>query len=165
MKRVHIKNFLSNTAIRMLMHPLVSLILTSLALFTFITTTTLEDTPDAFDPFILLYSAIMSLIVVITIVAKTRFHQFTALSAGLLGVFLGILTLFVELTLNQVIFDGYEHRQTALAVARSLLVVSTTWVLAGLFLEWWYENAMNRHRFIRILRRPLTMFRQHRNTD
>jgi hypothetical protein len=134
--------------------PLGGLISASIGLFVFLTLSQL-----VFDPFILLYAAFMSLMVVVTILIRTERGHWTALNAGLLGVFFGIFFFFCELTYN-VLSDGYEHRQTVLGVARSLFVVSTTWVLIGLFLEWWYEHDMTWDRFKDALRHPWRSFRQ-----
>lgn len=158
-----IKNFLSTLGWYALRHPLGNLITASTILFLIASNSGLESAPSRFDPLILLYAALMALAVATTIIVQTKREMWTTLSAGLLGVFFGVTLLFGELVFRE-IYGSYEHRQTILAIARSVFVTSTTWVLVGLFFEWWYEARMSRERLFWVLRHPLLAFRQ-RNTD
>lgn len=158
-----IKNFLSTLGWYMIRHPLGNMVTAVTFLFLLGSYSNFDDSPTRFDPIILLYAALMSVAVVATILVKTKREAWTALNAGLLGVFLGIVVLFSDLTFREV-YGGYEHYQTVLGFARSVFIVSTTWVLAGLFLEWWYNSRAYKKRIFWVLHHPLLAFRQ-RNTD
>lgn len=101
---------------------------------------------------ILAFIGVASLLVVLTIMARTKYDEWTMLNSGLVGMFFGITLNFAFQWYYVYHPDDFEHFNDLVHLIRALFVVCSIWTVIGLFIDWWYTSRMSVHRMKKLVR-------------
>lgn len=116
-------------------HPLIFMVLLVSILYVILHALAIPDSGGTFDIVLFYAVAGISAIAALFILVRTKWRDWTALGAGLLGHFLAVgLIYFISVYYQSHMPNEYTHLLVMLA--RSTLIVSGSFVLYGIVMEW-----------------------------
>lgn len=143
------------TLVNIFKHSLGLMAFIAMLLFTVLIVTHVGETLDL--PLLIFITFVFSVSSLFMIV-RTKWTNWTILSAGLLGTFLADALVYGNVALARHI-GPYDFYITGITIARSFFVVAGFWVLVGITQEWLYEQCVCRSLIISFLRHPIRTIR------
>lgn len=126
-------------------HPLALLILLGTLFVSIVVFTHSNSYVATFDEYILAFIATVFFLAAAFMIHGTKWYRWTYLSSGLLATFLADMMLYgaAAYTAFHQPFMWYD---VYLLFVRALFVVGGTWVLIGMFMDWYEERARKRQK-------------------